>query len=252
MPGTSGWPLTATNVHVFALGTELQLGPDKGTRFHLWVVKPIGSIPGIFMHTLRTSYGSGFSLSDWSTDAHLRHSFAAPADPWLFAQFSEFGLSPPETLNYEASSKRNPMFTELMPLLRKRGLLLTISLVEGDTLRATVLPQKASDADDKAMTTPLAITGTAEELDRDLPHQLIEFVGAHLQLQSTLASAKADMDAAAKAAREEARKKTTKPATPTKASVPDAPAKPEPEPEPSLFAQAGQSQPDAAAEGGAA
>ena len=32
------------------------------------------------------------------------------------------------------------MFTELMPLLRKRGLLLTISLVEGDTIRATVLP----------------------------------------------------------------------------------------------------------------
>ena len=144
------------------------------------------------------------------------------------------------------------MFTELMPLLRKRGLLLTISLVEGDTLRATVLPQKASEADDKAMTTPLAITGTAEELDRDLPQQLIEFVGAHLQLQSTLASAKADMDAAAKAAREEARKKTTKPATPTKTSVPEAPAKPEPESEPSLFAQSDQSQPDSAPEGGAA
>ena len=79
------------------------------------------------------------------------------------------------------------MFTELMPLLRKRGLLITISLVEGDILRSTVLPQKASEADDKAMTTPLAITGTAEELDRDLPQQLIEFVGAHLQLQSTLA-----------------------------------------------------------------
>ena len=79
------------------------------------------------------------------------------------------------------------------------------------------------------------------KLDRDLPQQLIEFVGAHLQLQSTLASAKADMDAAAKAAREEARKKTTKPATPTKASVPDAPAKPEPESEPSLFGQSDQS-----------
>jgi hypothetical protein len=36
------------------------------------------------------------------------------------------------------------MFTELMPLLRKRRLLLTVSLVEGDTIRATVVPQKAS------------------------------------------------------------------------------------------------------------
>ena len=132
------------------------------------------------------------------------------------------------------------MFTELMPLLHKRGLLLTISLVEGDTLRATVLPQKTSDVDDKATTTPLAITGTAEELDRDLPNQLIEFVGAHLELQSTLASAKADMDAAAKAAREAARKKTDKPAPPAKASIPEAPAKPESEPEPSLFAQSDQ------------
>ena len=145
------------------------------------------------------------------------------------------------------------MFTELMPLLRKRGLLLTISLVEGDTLRATVLPQKASEADDKSTTTPLAITGTAEELDRDLPRQLIEFVGSHLQLQSTLASAKADMDAAAKAAREEARKKTTKPTpatTSVKASVSAAPETPEPErePEPPLFACQDKSQSPAAQE----
>jgi len=69
------------------------------------------------------------------------------------------------------------MFTELMPLLRKRRLLLTVSLVEGDTIRATVVPQKASETEDNALTTPLAITGTAEELDRDLPQQLVEFTG---------------------------------------------------------------------------
>ena len=143
------------------------------------------------------------------------------------------------------------MFIELLPLLRKRGLLLTISLVEGDTLRATVLPQKMLEADDKSTTTPLAITGTAEELDHDLPQQLVEFVGAHIQLQSTLASAKADMDAAAKAAREEARKKATKPATPVKAAVPEVPAKADIQSEPSLFAQSDQSQ-EEAQEGGAA
>ena len=130
------------------------------------------------------------------------------------------------------------MFAELMPLLRKRRLLLTISFVEGDTIRATVVPQKASETDDNAITTPLAITGTAEELDRELPRQLVEFVGAHIQLQSTLASAKAEIDAAAKAAREEARKKAAKPApTAAVASVPrptPEPAAPEPPP---LFAQ---------------
>ena len=85
------------------------------------------------------------------------------------------------------------MFTELMPLLRKCRLIFTMSLVEGDTIRATVLPQKSCETEDNAVTTPLAITGTAEELDRDLPQQLVEFVGAHLQLQSTLASAKASL-----------------------------------------------------------
>jgi PRTRC genetic system protein E len=131
------------------------------------------------------------------------------------------------------------MFAELMPLLRKRRLLLTISLVEGDTIRTTVVSQKASDTEDNSLTTPLAITGTAEELDRDLPQQLVEFTGAHLQLQSTLATAKAEMDAAAKAAREEARKKTSKPSGTSNPTAPTPPAAvpvaKEPE-APSLFA----------------
>src|ERR1700757_3771637 len=131
------------------------------------------------------------------------------------------------------------MFAELMPLLHKRRLLLTISLVEGDTIRATVVPQKASDTEDNAVTTPLAITGTADELDRDLPQQLVEFTGVHLQLQTTLASAKAEMDAAAKGARQEAGKKPAKPAGTTNQTAPATagatPVRPEPEP-PSLFA----------------
>jgi PRTRC genetic system protein E len=145
------------------------------------------------------------------------------------------------------------MFTELMPLLRQRRLLLTVSLVEGDTIRATVVPQKASDTEDNALTTPLAITGTAEELDRDLPQQLVEFTGAHLQLQTTLASAKAEMDAAAKAARDEARKKTSKPSgasnPTTQATSATTPAPPEPEP-PSLFAPQAQPETTAAEEKG--
>jgi PRTRC genetic system protein E len=149
------------------------------------------------------------------------------------------------------------MFIELMPLVRKRGLIFTISLVEGDTIRTTVLPEKASETDDNALTTPLAITGTAEELDRDLPQQLVEFVGAHLQLQSTLASAKADLEVAAKAAREDARKKSSKPSiatTTAHSSVTTAPASLEAqrEPEPSLFASANQDETPTAQAGGAA
>jgi len=130
------------------------------------------------------------------------------------------------------------MFAELMPLLRKRRLLLTVSLVEGDTIRVTVVSQKVAEPEDNAITTPLAITGTAEELDRELPGQLVSFVGAHLQFQSTLATTKAEMETAAKAAREEARKKTAKPPTTTiAASAPKpTPEPPAPEPPP-LFAQ---------------
>ena len=145
------------------------------------------------------------------------------------------------------------MFTELMPLLRKRGLIFTVSFVEGDTIRATVLPQKASESEDNALTTPLAITGTAEELDRDLPQQLVEFTGAHLQLQTTLASAKAEMEAAAKASREEARKKTSKPSGTSSQPATDTPAAtPVPrEPQaPSLFAPQVQTETTAAEEEG--
>lgn len=148
------------------------------------------------------------------------------------------------------------MFMELMPLLRKRGLIFTIALVEGETIRATVLPQKSTDTDNNAITTPLAITGTAEELDRDLPQQLVEFIGAHLQLQSTLASAKTEMEAAAKAAREEARKKTSKPSTAalgtSSAPAQAAAAEPKREPEPSLFASRDQPETVATADNGGA
>jgi PRTRC genetic system protein E len=143
------------------------------------------------------------------------------------------------------------MFAELIPLLRKRRLLLTISLIDGDTIRATVVPQKATETEDNAITTPLAITGTAEELDRELPRQLVSFVGAHLELQSTLATAKAEMDAAAKAAREEARKKTARPASTTApaAAPKPTPEPPDPEPPP-LFAQQAERQTAPAQDGG--
>lgn len=45
------------------------------------------------------------------------------------------------------------MLAEPMPLLRKRRLLLTTSVVEGDTISATVVPQKASDTEGNALTT---------------------------------------------------------------------------------------------------
>ena len=127
------------------------------------------------------------------------------------------------------------MFTEVMPLLQKRRLLLSISPADGERIRVTLIPQKVTETEDNAITTPLAITGTAEELDRELPVQLAEFVATHIQLQSTLATAKAEMEAAAKAAREEARKKA-KPAPPApQSTTAKATAEPAASESPSLF-----------------
>ena len=104
------------------------------------------------------------------------------------------------------------MFQELMPLLAQRMLLLTLSRVSDEKICVNVIPKPLkSDQpdDDNALTTPLAVTGTPKELDEQLSKQLVEFVGTHLELFSTLKSAKEQMEAAAKAAREAARKSTT-------------------------------------------
>ena len=109
------------------------------------------------------------------------------------------------------------MFKELAPYLRQRAVLLTVTHIEDDQIRVNVIPQKLKDGENAALTTPLTVTGTADELDRDLPATLVNFVSAHLQLRNTLDRAKAEMDAAAKTAQAEARSKskssTTKPAT---------------------------------------
>jgi PRTRC genetic system protein E len=100
------------------------------------------------------------------------------------------------------------MFKELAPLLRHRAVLFTVTHVEEDTFRVNVIPKKVSEADNDALTTPVSVTGTVEDLDRELPQTLLHFVSSHLELKNTLERAKADIDAASKAARTEARKKS--------------------------------------------
>jgi PRTRC genetic system protein E len=99
------------------------------------------------------------------------------------------------------------MFKELAPYLRQRAVLLTVTHIEVDQIRLNVIPQKLKDGENAALTTPLTVTGTADELDRDLPATLVNFVSAHLELRNTLDRAKAEMDAAAKTAQAEARSK---------------------------------------------
>src|ERR1035437_10337764 len=98
------------------------------------------------------------------------------------------------------------MFVELMPLLAGRTVLITVAKVDDKTLRVNIIPHGKAD-DNPALSTPLTYTGSPEELDAELGKHLIGYVQIHQQTASTLAEAKATMDAAAKAAQEEAKRK---------------------------------------------
>jgi PRTRC genetic system protein E len=122
------------------------------------------------------------------------------------------------------------MFKELVPVLRDRAVLLTVTLLDDDQIRVNIVPKKLKDGDNDALTTPLSVTGTAEDLDAELSKTIVGFVGAHLQMKNTLEKAKAEMDVASKAAQAEARAKSkamAKPVVPkTETTQPAATAKP--------------------------
>jgi PRTRC genetic system protein E len=115
------------------------------------------------------------------------------------------------------------MFKELVPILRNRAVLMTATALDDDQIRVNVVPKKMKDGDHDALTTPLSVTGTAEELDTQLAATMVGFVASHLQMKNALEKAKADMDTATKAAQAEARAKAKTPASKT-------PAKGEPTP----------------------
>ena len=137
------------------------------------------------------------------------------------------------------------MFKELVPVLHDRAVLLTVTLVDADQIRVNIVPKKLKDGDNDALTTPLSVTGTAEELDAELSSTIVGFVGSHLQMKNTLEKARAEMDAASKAAQAEARarSKTATRSVPAKTEVtqnipsakPAEPAKPAPQKPASLF-----------------
>ena len=137
------------------------------------------------------------------------------------------------------------MFKELVPILRNRAVLMTATALDDDQIRVNFVPKKTKDGDHDALTTPLSVTGTAEELDAQLAATLVGFVASHLQMKNALEKAKSDMDVATKTAQAEARAKS-KAATrsvPAKTEVtqnaPSAksaePAKPAPQKPASLF-----------------
>jgi PRTRC genetic system protein E len=100
------------------------------------------------------------------------------------------------------------MFKELAPLLRHRSVLFTVSHLGDDQFRVNVVPKKIDESENAALTIPVSVSGTAEDLDAQLADTLVNFVSSNLELKNTLDRAKADMAAAAKSAQAEARTKS--------------------------------------------
>lgn len=121
------------------------------------------------------------------------------------------------------------MFTELVPLLKLRSLTITVAGFEGEQIRVNVVPharpedkkineqisyshksEVASVPDEaiKALTTPISITGTAEEIDEKFPGILSTYVESHTGLQTSFDRASGEISAAVKAIDERNKAKT--------------------------------------------
>jgi len=97
------------------------------------------------------------------------------------------------------------VFVELMPLLGERTVMITVSRVSQNSIRVNFIPSRKKEDENPALATPLSLSGTPEELDRELVNTLASYVEENHRLQTTLTEAKSEMEAAAKAARDQAR-----------------------------------------------
>jgi len=129
------------------------------------------------------------------------------------------------------------VFKELMPVITDRPLTITVASLADGKIRVCVVPQpqdkdikinekvgykkevaKIPDASIKALTTPLVLTGTPEELDAELPEKLTTYAGSHAQLQNGIAQATQEITDALKAIeeRDKAKSKSKTAAAPSK------------------------------------
>jgi len=98
-------------------------------------------------------------------------------------------------------------FVQLMPLLADRTVMVIVSKLDDQHLTISVVPKRMKDSENEALTAPLCCTGTPEELDRDLPTHLRDFVAGHVVLSNNLAQIQREREEAEKLAREELKKK---------------------------------------------
>ena len=102
------------------------------------------------------------------------------------------------------------MFRELMPLIQHRPLTLTVAAINEKQIRVNVIPGKTEkdkaankeigyshskevapipESAITALTTPLSLTGTPDEIDAQLTKTLTEFTALHVELQNSFDTA---------------------------------------------------------------
>ncbi len=102
------------------------------------------------------------------------------------------------------------MFIELMPLIQSRPLTITVAAVDDKHITVNVVPKSADkdkaankeighthskevatipDTAIQALTTPLSVTGTPEEIDAQFAETLTNFTSSHVELQNSVAVA---------------------------------------------------------------
>ena len=119
------------------------------------------------------------------------------------------------------------MFRELMPILEGRTVMLTLARVDDVTVRVCIIPKRIKeDAGENALCTPLTVTGTVDELDRDFAAQLSSYTSSVVKLGSNLAEIEATHRAAVKAGEEEKKKDLDR----KRGKVSNSKSAPEPEP----------------------
>ncbi len=105
------------------------------------------------------------------------------------------------------TNQSNGFFSQLLPLLADRTVVLIVSKTEEGNLSVSVIPKRIKESENSALLTPMCGTGVADELDRELPAQVANFVAGYVQLSNNLAEIERERQEAEKTAREQARSK---------------------------------------------
>ncbi len=90
------------------------------------------------------------------------------------------------------------MFTQLSGLLKDRAVTITASDAGEGKLRVCIVPLKKNDDENAALSAPLMIVGTAEEIDEGLTEAISSYVETYTPLHEQTERIRAEREQAAK------------------------------------------------------